>query len=609
MRRAILLATAASALAFSAHAEDEPTEVGEVIVTTTRLPAPQPEVAGAYVIEADRIQDSGAVLAADILSEIPGVSLYNQGPFGGVTSVRLRGAGQDKTLVLLDGVPLNDPSQPAGGYDFASLELGDIERIEVLSGPQGSLWGSDAIGGVIAFTSRELDGLRLDAEAGSLGTLRGSAAVGTRSEGYAFGLFASAHETDGVSRAEVRDGNTEADGFENRTLAASGRIEAGPVSLDGRLRWNDAVAELDGYPPPNYAFADTDEVSDTESVSGFLRSRFGLFGFEHALTFARSDIDRAITGGAFPSRYTGAREAVRWQAERALFYNTVDLIVGLEREDTDGDLSTGTAAELGATSAFGVARVQATERLSASLSVRWDDPDGYDAETTLRASAAYELAPGLTLSGAYGQGFKTPTISQTVCDFCFSFSPYPVLRPERAEGVNLGLSWRSADGARALRATAFWLEVTDEITFLFDPLTYESVYVNLARTRSTGLELEGEWDITPAFEIRAAYAFTDAEDQDGARLLRVPEHSGSGTLAWREGPWRAQLTVRGESDQADAGGTREGFVIGRFAGGYALSDQAELTLRVENLTDAAYQETLFYGEAGRAVYAGLRLRY
>ena len=154
MRRAILLATAASALAFSAHAEDEPTEVGEVIVTTTRLPAPQPEVAGAYVIEADRIQDSGAVLAADILSEIPGVSLYNQGPFGGVTSVRLRGAGQDKTLVLLDGVPLNDPSQPAGGYDCASLERGDIERIEVVSGPGGAVWGANAVNGVVNVRSR-----------------------------------------------------------------------------------------------------------------------------------------------------------------------------------------------------------------------------------------------------------------------------------------------------------------------------------------------------------------------------------------------------------------------------------------------------------------------
>ena len=609
MRRAILLATAASALAFPAYAQDEPTEVGEVIVTATRLAAPQPEVAGAHVIEAERIEESGAVLAADILSEIPGVSLYSQGAFGGVTSVRLRGAGQDKTLALLDGVPLNDASQPAGGYDFASLELGDIERIEVLSGPQGSLWGSDAIGGVIAFTSRELDGARIDVEAGSLGTLRGSAAVGTHTDRYAFGLFASAHETDGVSRADVRDGNTEVDGFENRTLAASGRVEAGPLSLDGRVRWNDAVAELDGYPPPTFAFQDTEEVSDTESTSGFLRGRFGLLGFEHALTFARSEIDRSIAGGAFPSRYTGAREALRWQAERSLLADTVDVIVGLEREDTEGDLSTGTAAELGATSAFGVARMQATERLSASLSLRWDDPDEYDAETTFRASAAYELAPGLVLSGAYGQGFKTPTISQTVCDFCFSFSPYPVLRPERAEGLDLGLSWRSADGGRSVRATAFWLEVTDEITFLFDPLTFESVYVNLARTRSTGVELEGDWALTPAWEVRAAYAFTDAEDQDGARVLRVPEHSGSATLAWREGPWRAQLTVRGESDQADAGGTREGFVIGRFAGGYALSDQAELTLRVENLTDESYQETLFYGEPGRAVYAGVRLRY
>lgn len=609
MKRALLLATAASlALSTPALSQNaDADEIDTVIVTATRLETPQPLVAGAHVIDEARIERSGDVFVADILADVPGLSLYRSGAFGGVSSVRMRGAGQDKTLVLLDGVVLNDPSQPSGGYDFASLELGDISRIEVLSGPQGSLWGSDAIGGVIALTSRELDGARLDLEAGSLGTLRGAAGWGISTSGYAFNIQASSFETDGVSKADETDGNTERDGFTNRTLSLGGRAAAGPVTFDARLRWNDAVAEIDGFPV--FALADTAEVSDTESTSGFVRARLELFGFDHALSLSRSEIDRSIAGGAFPSRYTGARTAWRWQADNAAVTDRLGLAFGLEREDTEGDLSTGDAEELGATSAFLAGRYQATDRLSVSVSGRLDDPDEYDGEATFRASLAYELAPGLIASAAYGQGFKTPTISQTLCDFCFAAIPFPELRPERAEGYDLGLSWNSADGRWGASATVYRLEVEDEIIYFFDTSTFDAYYVNVARTRSTGVELEGRLAISEALAVSASYGWTDAEDGDGNALLRVPEHSGSVSVDWTRGAWRAGLGVRAESEMLDSGGERDGFVIARATGGYALSEQAEVTLRIENLFDEHYQELLGYGEAGRAVYAGIRLRY
>lgn len=612
MQRTLLLATATSlALSTPALAQlpDSP-EVDEVIVTATRLSAPIDVTPGAYVIDEAEIERSGAAFVSEILSEVPGVSLYSQGSPGGVTSVRLRGAGQDKTLVLLDGVALNDPSQPAGGYDFASLELADIRRIEVLNGPQGSLWGSDAIGGVIALTSRELDGARLSLEAGSEDTLNASGAIGVAGDRGAFGLTLSSFRTDGISKADVADSNPEADPFEAYSAGLNGRLALGVVTLEGRVRYQDAHAHIDGYPAPAYLLADTAEVSDTETGSGFLRASASMFGFDQSLTWMGSTIDRAIVGGAFPSRYTGERTAWRWQAENAQLTNRLGLVVGLEREDTQGDLSTGDAEELGATSAFAAARFDATDRLTASLSARIDDPDEYEPEATFRAGLAYDLGGGFTLTGSWGQGFKTPTISQTLCDFCFSLSPYPELRPERAEGYDLGLAWRSADDRIGIRATAFRLEIEDEISFFFDVLTFDSYYINIAETESTGVEIQGDWRITGAFGVTGSYAYTDAQNgQTGARLLRVPEHSGSVTLDWSDGDWRGALTVRGESDQDDAGGVRDGFVIGRFVGGYQLTDTVELTLRVENLTDERYQEVLGYGETGRAAYAGVRLRY
>lgn len=616
MKRALLLATAASlALSTSlvatpalAQQADE-TEVDAIIVTATRLSAPIDVTPGAYVIDEAEIERSGAAFVSEILSEISGVSLYSQGSPGGVTSVRLRGVAQDKTLVLLDGVTLNDPSQPAGGYDFASLELADISRIEVLNGPQGSLWGSDAIGGVIALTSRELDGARMSLEAGSQDTINASGAVGVANDRGAFGISLSSFRTDGISKADEADGNPEADPFEAYSAGLNGRVTFGAVTLEGRARYQEAEAHIDGYPAPAYLLADTPEISDTETASGFLRARASLLGFDQSVTWMGSTIDRSIAGGAFPSRYTAERTAWRWQADNARVTDRLGLVFGVEREDTQGDLSTGVAEELGSTSAFAAARFEATDRLTASLSARVDDPDEYDAETTLRAGLAYDLGGGFSISGAWGQGFKTPTISQTLCDFCFAFIPYPELRPERAEGYDLGLAWRSADDRIGLRATAFRIEVEDEIVFFFDILTFDSYYVNVARTESTGVELQGDIRFGQGFGLSGSYAWTDAHDQDGDRLLRVPEHSGSVTLDWSGGDWRAALTVRGESDQDDAGGVRDGFVIGRFTGGYQLTDNVELTLRVENLTDARYQEVLGYGETGRAAHAGIRLRY
>ncbi|MBN8553094.1 MAG: TonB-dependent receptor [Caulobacterales bacterium] len=607
MKRALFLATAASLAVTTptlAQPDDENT-VDEIVVTATRLDAPLDITPGAHIINEARIEASGALFVSDLLSEVPGVSLYSQGAPGGVTSVRLRGAAQDKTLVLLDGVPLNDPSQPAGGYDFAGLDLGDITRIEVLNGPQGSLWGSDAIGGVITLTSRELNGARVNLEAGSLDTLNANAAIGVAGARGSFGASMSAFQTDGVSRAAA---GAERDGFESFSGGLNGRTTLGIVTLDGRVRYNRSEADLDGYPAPAYILADTAEVSDTESLSGYLRARAELFNLDQSLTYARSEIDRAISGGAFPSHYVGERTLWRWQAANGQITDRLGLVLGLEHEDAQGDLSTGAAAEQSTTSAFAAARYGLSDRLTASFSARLDDPDAYDAETTLRAGLAYDLGRGFVVSGSWGQGFKTPTISQSVCDFCFSLSPYPVLRPERAEGFDLGLAWRGASGG--LRLTAYRLEVEDEISFFFDTGTFDSYYINLARTRSTGVEIQGDWRLNAALGLSAAYAWTDAENAlTGARLLRVPEHAGSVTLDWDQGPWRAALTVRGEGDQLDVGGTREGFVTVRAAGGFALSDSVELTGRIENLTDETYQEVFGYAEPGRSAFVGIRLRY
>ncbi|MCS6626288.1 TonB-dependent receptor [Roseibacterium beibuensis] len=611
--RSLLFATAAAVFfPLSAHAspdDDGPDPLDEVVVTATRLPAIVADTPGARVIDRETIDRRGAVFAADILSDVPGLSVVRSGAFGGVAQVRMRGASPGKTLVLVDGVPVNDPAEVNGAFDFSGLELSDIARIEVLSGPQSSLWGSDAIGGVIAFTTRELDGRAVEAEAGSFDTARGRLAAGVSTDRYGFGAWVSHFDTEGISAADAADGNPEADGFTSTTAGARGRYAfTQAVSVDGAMRWTDSEAELDGYPAPAFVLADTADSQISEQWSGFGRLRFDALGLSHQFSVSASDIARE-TEAAFPSAFEADRQAWRWQADGEAA--GVAFVLGAEREESDGSLSTGLTEELGVTSVFATARIEPSDRLSLSGALRFDKTDDFGSKTTGRVSTAFDAGGGVTLSAAYGTGFKAPSISQAVCDFCFSSQPFPVLRPETATGYEAAIGWASADGRLEGRATAYRLEVEDQITYVFDPATFDSYYVNVAETATDGVELEGRARLGGGFDLSLAWAWSDARDETtGARLLRVAERTGSATLGWTGERRSAALTVRAEGDMPDAGGTtREGFVTANLNAAYELTDHVTVTARIENLADETYQQLVGYGEPRRSGYVGIRLRY
>ena len=196
-----------------------------------------------------------------------------------------------------------------------------------------------------------------------------------------------------------------------------------------------------------------------------------------------------------------------------------------------------------------------------------------------------------------------------MCDFCYT-PPVARLNPETADGGEIALGWASADGRLDGRATLYRLNVEDQISYV------GGRYVNIAETRTDGVELEGRALLGGGFDLTLAYAWTDAEDRTtGLRLQRVAEHAGSATLGWSGQRLSGALTVRAEGDQEDvdnatfARATRDGFVVANLNAAYALSEQVTLTARVENLFDELYQQVLDYGEAGLSGYVGIRLRY
>lgn len=584
----------------------ETTDVGEAIVTAERLPATLDQSPDARMITREEIDQRQAVFAADVLNSVPGLSLSRNGGFGGVTSLRIRGAASDKTLVLIDGVVQNDPSSPNGGYDFSSLDLDDVQQVEILSGPQGSLWGSDAIGGVVSFTTRDLDGTRASLEGGTYGTLHGSAAIGAVTDTGAVSASVSGYRSDGISKAA---NGTEADGFKTWSAGLKGRLDlSDSLRIDGHVRYNDTGADLDGY-DAFFTFGDTTDRSKSRSWTGFARVRADSFlGLDQSLTVSLYDLTRDNIS-AFSSSYDAQRTTWRWTGGRGRASDPFAFLLGVERDDTEASISTGAKSDLGATSAFAVARFSPAEAVSLTASLRYDDPDKYQAKTTARLAATAKLPAGFTASASFGQGFKTPTISQTVCDFCFPAGPSTGLKPETAQGWDVSLNWRSVDDRYLIRVTGYRLSVKDQISYGVGR------YVNIDRTLTTGVEAEGEARLTDHLTFKAAYAFTDAVDRStGAELLRVPAQSGSVALWWTGERLNWTLTVRAEGEQADSNPstfspqTRDGFTVADLAAGWKLNDRVELTGRIENLADEDWQESLGYGETGRAIYLGVRLK-
>ena len=459
---------------------------------------------------------------------------------------------------------------------------------------------------MIAFSSRVPHGWRASLEGGSFGYARATVGAGLQNERFEGGVIAAGWRADGISAADQRDGNGESDGGWSYTLAARGRlILADRVSVFGQVRRLETRSDTDGYPPPNYTFADTLETARNTIWFGQAGLDAQVFGVAHQATYAVYDIDRANLGGDFPSAFTARRQIGRYTASYGAPGDRFGLQGGLEYEDDRATLSDGTGLNIANASAFLVARINPTGALSLTGSVRYDDPSNFAGVVTGRLAGVWRVGGGFSLTSAWGQGFKTPTISQLACDYCFPGGRSTGLRPEHAKGYELGLRWSGMGGRTSAQLTAFHLDVTDQIDFAS---SFPFRYANLKQTRSDGIEASLEQQLSETWQLRAAYTHTVARNLDtGAALLRVPRDSGSISLSYLGRDVSAIATVRAQGPQADAGGQRPGFVVVNLAGQYQISRQIALTARVENLTNTHYQEVLGYGEPGISAFIGVRL--
>ena len=622
----LLLATTSLAVAAPAwaqvHSEDDgtegrvyyvPSDDDDIVVVATGVPQAADETGRSVtVIGREEIERRQIVSISDLLATTPGVTVSRNGGTGGVTAVRIRGAEDAQTLVLIDGVRVNDPSAPAGAYDFGNLLAGSVERVEVLRGPNSVAWGSQAIGGVVNLvTAQARDGLhaRGGVEYGSENSVSANAALSGGNDTVSGAVTASYYDTDGISQAAI---GTEPDGY--RQFGASGRLQvdfAPGLALDLRGYYADSRVDLDGYPAPAFTFADTAEYQKTQEIYGYAGLRAALGPVSNRLGFSLADVNRATyapAAGTAPSVLArGRSERYEYQGDAQLS-RRIRLVFGAEHEDSrffDGFDRFST----GVTSVYGEAIVTPVEAVTVTAGLRNDDHDAFGSHWTWGANLAVEPLAGTTLHASYGEGFKSPTLYQLYSAFGDAD-----LKPETARSYELGARQSLAGGKVALGATWFHRDTDQQIDF--NLATFR--YFNIAKTRAEGVELEAVAQPVTGLSLRAAYTHVDAENRSlganlGKDLARRPQDAGSLSADYRFGFGLSMggtvLMVGDSFDDAGNAVRLDGYTLVGIRAEMPVSENLALYGRVDNLFDEEYRTVATYGAQGTAVYGGVRLRF
>lgn len=648
----VVAAVAAMAVTGVAHAQivqlpAADADVPPVVVTATRFPVEAETVGSAVtVIEARELEQQQTRFVSDILRQVPGLAVSRTGVVGGLTQVRIRGAEGNHTLVIIDGVRVNDPAS-GNEFNFADLLASDIERIEVLRGPQATLFGSNTIGGVInIITKRGQKGLTVTgrAEGGSFHTFDGGASIGG-SDGTVSGFLGlSGYRTAGVNIAPKGGEN---DGYDNITLNSN--ISAKPIEqleISGTIRYVDADFQYDGFGPNTrngfFIPTDADRVAKISTLSMRPQAKLTLFdgAFESIVGYSglRTKSNQ-YTNNDRTFRFNADVNSVDYQGN--VFFDTPEIadashaitFIFDRRQETGDNFSKGSAffPSRGAnfdsiiTRGFvGEYRLGLWERLFLTGGARYEDSNKFENRTSPRFTAAYLLREtGTRLHGSWGKGTQNPTLTE-LFGFFDTFVGNPDLKPENGKGWDVGVEQSLLDKRLVVDVTYFNNRIRDFISSQFIASLGKSQPINLSgTTKIWGVEVSGTAHLYEGLTLRAAYTYTNGEDANGDELVRRAPHIGSAALNYafledHEGRKRANVNVN-----IAYNGSQEDFVFSppfftrsrksldaywlvNLAASYEFLPGIAVVGRIENLLNEDYEQVYGYQNPGIGAYAGLR---
>lgn len=618
-------------------AQAEEIKLDELLVTAGRVPVEAEKVGRAHtVVTGEEIEKRQIRYVADALRTVPGLAVSRNGSTGGLTQVRIRGAEANHVLVLIDGIEVSDISHSA--YDFSGLQASDVERIEVLRGPQSSLYGANAMAGVIHIITKKGERnsapkVSAQAETGTDGTLMGSVSTRGGADKFDYALSLAWRRSDGINTAQ---NGSEKD--ENKNLTFNGKTSidlAEDLTLDLGLRVVKKKADTDAFgtiPGTTMGGAVDNRTNNVESREFFTSAGLthspwdGQFVQKANIKFADSN-RRGNTDSAFPYGNNSKRVTLNYQGtvflETPTFADAKHSLTGAaewERETyknvhgssaysrklRDRDM-TGLVAEY---------RGEFWDNLFLTGAVRHDINENFKDATTYSASAAYLIKQtGTRLHGSIGTGVTNPSFYEQFGSSS-NFVGNPNLKPEENFGWDVGIEQSLFDDRFVVDVTYFKERMKNEIQY------QRPTVVNLEGTsKRQGIEVSATAKITDDLQVKASYTYLDATEPNGQQEVRRPKHSGAINVSQSFMEKRGNVFVDTifNANMTDTQYTMptyarsevklDDFVVMNVGADFKLNDNVQLYGRIENLFDADYEEIHTYNTAGRTAYVGIRANF
>jgi vitamin B12 transporter len=607
-------------------------ELTQLVISPSRASREISKVASSVtVITAKELEQKKQRTVIEALSAVPGVQVVQSGGFGGNVSIFLRGANAEHTLVIVDGIEVNDPVSTARLPSIANMTLDNVERIEILRGPQSVLYGSDALGGVISITTKKGAGAAngaLSAEGGSYQTFTEKASLNGEEGNLHYSLAGSRIDSGSISQADASLGNTEDDSYGNSSF--SGRVDYllnEDSELSAFFRSHLSKTDLDNFggaggDDPNRFF---DQKQFFTRIQGSTKSfgmyqTLGLSYSDQRFSDSNSPDDINILDSA-EGRFSSDMLKVDFLNRIAL--DDASIAFGLESENERADSTYVSQSLFGefrddlpsqsnrTNAAFLQADLDWLDRFSTTAGIRVDDAEFLDPQVTWRTGQNVHIPEsGTTLRASVGSGFKVPSLFQR-------FSQYgrEDLLAEKSLGVDAGIEQSLLSGDLVLGATYFWNNFKNLITF--DSSTF--LYQNVADAKTQGIEFSAKVKLPFRTELISSYTYMKPQDETtGEDLLRRARHKVGFDL---RNKITEELTASlsgyylGERLDNDfstfPASTRNlgGYTIFNLALNYQATRDIEFYTKVENLSDREYESVIGFGAPGAAGYAGVVYKY
>lgn len=575
------------------------------------------------IIGANEIEHLQGADIARVLERFPGVSVTRNGGIGSYTAMNVRGADADQLLVLVNGVPVADAASPADGFDFGTLLPAGIAKIELLRGSNSTIWGSDAMGGVLEIDTAGQNGAGASLEYGGPETLYAHGFAGKGNGPFTYGIDGAFLHSRGISAAA---NGSEPDGAREWQLGGHARVElADRLALRAGLRHFDGRVDLDGYPPPDYLFADTAERQRTRRTTAYGGLDYSSADLQLRSNWSLSDTQRKTYDPASGTAPTYTTDGSDQRLELRGRWNLDDdfrLHFGGEHAWSRFDTLFDSRKSAGSSGAY--AQLGFDNRsVLLNAGFRLDHYQGFGSRWSLGADGAVRLGGGWRIRASYGEGFKAPSLFQRFSDYGNS-----LLRPELSRSFDAGIELGDRNAGRHFALSLFRRDSRDLIDFLScygvsDGLCAghpNGTYDNVGRARAQGVELEAAANVGEHLRLQGAWSYVEATNRtpgaanQGNDLARRPRHTLTLSADWATPLAGLALgadlrAVSGSYDDAANLVHLGGYALGTLRASIPITARIELYGRIENIWDEQYQTVAGYGTLGRSAYVGARVRW